>query len=281
MHGRGSRHPGKRQVSVRKAIIPAAGLATRFLPVTKVVPKELLPLGNKPVIHWIVEEAVAAGVDEVVIVISDDKTAICEYFTANPSLDAVLRQRGKGELLDEVNQLIDNVRFTFVIQDEPKGLGHAVLCGRDAVGDDPALVLLGDAPIMAQTPVSRQLVDMYEEVGHSVIGLERVANEKIPFRGIVGGIEETPTRWHLNTVIEKPALADAPSNLSISGRYLFTPGFFQYIETATPRPDGEICLTTAIDGLIRDAEVYGCVFEGTRHDTGTPAGYRDVLEHYA
>jgi len=263
--------------AVRTAILPAAGLATRFLPVTKAVPKELLPLGNKPVIHWIVEEAVAAGVEEIVLVISPDKTAIREYFSPAPALDDILQARGKPELLDELNRLLDRVAFTFVVQHEPSGLGHAVLCGRDAVGEEPALVLLGDAVITAEVPVARQLVAVFEQVGNSVLGLEEVPDEKVMSRGIVAA-ETTPDGFlRVSAVVEKPPVAEAPGNLAISGRYLLTPAVYGYLESAAPRPDGEICLTSGIAGLIADEAVYGCVFDGVRHDTGTPAGYLKLL----
>ena len=263
--------------AVRTAILPAAGLATRFLPVSKAVPKELLPLGNKPVIHWIVDEAVAAGVEEIVMVISPDKTAIREYFSPAPALDDILQARGKSELLDELNRLLDRVGFTFVTQHEPNGLGHAVLCGRDAVGDEPALVLLGDALITAEVPVARQLVAVFEQVGNSVLGLEEVPDEKVMSRGIVAAETTSAGFLRINSVVEKPSVAEAPGNLAISGRYLLTPAVYGHLESALPRPDGEICLTSGIAGLIADESVYGCVFDGVRHDTGTSAGYLKLL----
>lgn len=264
--------------TVRKAVIPAAGRGTRFLPATKAVPKELLPLGDRPILHWIVEEAVAAGVEEIVLVISDDKEPIRHYFTVDDELNALLASRGKLDLLAPLNDLLERVTFTFVHQDRPLGLGHAVGCAAEAVGNEPALVLLGDAPIKAETPVCRQLVDIFAtEGGPSVLGLRRVPREWTSRYGIVAGEARRQGVYKLADMVEKPEPAEAPSDLAIAGRYLLTPAIFELLATQTPGKGNEIQLTDAIARLMHQEPVFGLVYEGTRYDVGHPAGYREAL----
>lgn len=254
---------------VSKAIIPAAGRGTRFLPATKVTPKELFPLASKPVIHWIAEEAVAAGVEEVVIVISPEKEAIRAYF--QPSDDD-----GEG-----LAALLARARFSFVYQAQPEGLGDAVLCAREAVGNEAALVLLGDGPILATPPASAQLVDCYRHCGGSVIGLRRVPDEACSSYGIVAGEALGPRLHRLDSLVEKPPPGEAPSNLAIAGRYLLTPQIFPLLAEQAPGVGGEVQLTDAIASLLAREAVHGYVYEGERFDVGHPEGYLAAQLAYA
>ncbi len=265
---------------VTKAVIPAAGLGTRFLPVTKVVPKELLPLAGKPVIHWLVDEARAAGVTEFTIVLSAGKNAIREYFRPNSELSESLRTVGKGGLLAELDELIESCSFTYVQQEEPKGLGDAVYCAREAVAGDPFFVLLGDAPILADTPVCCQLQQTFAVDQGSVIGLRQVPPEMTSRYGIVAGDEVRDGVLRLTGLVEKPDRAEAPSNLAISGRYLFDPAIFTYLEDQAVGIGDEIQLTDAAARLLEHAPISGCIYQGTRYDVGDPAGYFEAQQAY-
>ena len=245
-----------------KALIPAAGHGTRFLPVTRVVPKEMLPIGAKPAIQLIVEEAFAAGADEVVIVVSPEKEIIRRYFDGDPSLAA---------------------RIRWACQKEQKGLGHAVLQGASLLADEPepVLVLLGDALVSGEAPSASMADISRANGGASVVGLEEVPLEKVSRYGIVKGTQADERVWKLDDLVEKPAPEAAPSRLAIAGRYLLDPAIFGLLATQTPGHGGEIQLTDAIRRLLAQKPVYGYRYPGHRHDIGNPAGYLETLEAFA
>ena len=265
-----------------KAIIPAAGLGSRFYPVAKSVPKEMLPVGGKPAIQLIVEEALAAGAEEVIIVTSPEKPSIMQYFSPAPAWRA--RVAGKAEavrVLDELDRISQSVRFVF--QREQLGLGHAVLQAAPECVDEkePVLVLLGDALVKSEVPCSRELVDISREFGNaSVIGLEQVPLERVSRYGIVGGEQVRKNLLKVNQLVEKPFPETAPSNLAIAGRYVLNPRVFAYLSSCEAGYAGEIQLTDAIQRMLGETPVYGYRYPGTRFDIGNPDGYRETLLAY-
>jgi UTP--glucose-1-phosphate uridylyltransferase len=260
-------------VDLRHCVIPAAGLGTRFLPATKALPKELLPVLERPVIQWGVEEAVAAGASEMVVVISEGKELIQQHFTPQPELEALLTKRGKLEELAAVRASDHLASFTWVRQDEPLGLGHAVLCAAEAVGDRPFLCLLPDDLSYGAVPVLRQLVDAHQEHRTPILALMRVSREQISRYGCAA-IAESHGRVHrISAVVEKPEAEDAPSDLAIMGRYVLTPDVFDALRATRPGAGGEIQLTDGIGALIDEGPVHGVEFTGELLDVGTPAGW--------
>jgi len=268
---------------IRKAVIPAAGLGTRFLPAAKAVPKEMALILDRPAIQWIVEEALAAGVEEVIIVSCAGKPAIAEHFTPRPELLASLRQRGRREAvaaLEHLDQISRHVRFVW--QDEQRGLGHAVLCAADAIGDEPFLVLLGDALVRSEVPCARRLTEIAAETGgYSVVGLERVPSDRVGRYGIVGGKQLRDRLFQLSELVEKPAPGQAPSDLAIAGRYLLTPRVLEFLRRARPGHGGEIQLTDAIRALVTEEPVFGYVYEGKRYDIGDPLACFEAVLAFA
>jgi UTP--glucose-1-phosphate uridylyltransferase len=260
-------------VDLRHCVIPAAGLGTRFLPATKALPKELLPVLDRPVIQWGVEEAVAAGATEMVVVISDGKELIEQHFSRQPALEALLEQRGKLEELAAVRATDDMARFTWVRQDQPQGLGHAVLCAAEAVGDRPFMCLLPDDLSHGATPVLRQLVDAYAEHQSPILALMRVPPEQISRYGCAAVAESHGPVHRVTGVVEKPQPQDAPSDLAIMGRYVLTPGIFDALRATAPGAGGEIQLTDGIGALLAEGQVHGVEFSGELLDVGTPAGW--------
>jgi UTP--glucose-1-phosphate uridylyltransferase len=260
-------------VDLRHCVIPAAGLGTRFLPATKALPKELLPVLERPVIQWGVEEAVAAGASEMVVVISEGKELIQQHFTAQPELEALLLERGKLEELEAVRASDHLASFIWVRQDEPLGLGHAVLCAAEAVGDRPFLCLLPDDLSYGAVPVLRQLVDAHQEYRTPILALMRVSREQISRYGCAA-IAESHGRVHrISAVVEKPEAENAPSDLAIMGRYVLTPDVFDALRATRPGAGGEIQLTDGIGALIDEGPVHGVEFTGELLDVGTPAGW--------
>ena len=260
---------------VHKAVIPAAGFGTRMLPFAKSVPKELIPLVDKPVLQYVVEEAVGAGADEILIIISSGKEALIRHFEPAVELEKRLAQSGKTALLDQMQKLNHLADIKFVYQQELKGLGDAVSMAKDFAGSDPVLVLLGDT-VMDSTvtkSVAGQLVDVYEKTDSSVVALEKVPDEKVSSYGIADGTEIADRILKLSRLVEKPALADAPSRLAVAARYLFTPEIFTALEETSAGLHGEIQLTDAIVKLMKNESVYGCRICGRRYDLGTPAGF--------
>ena len=261
---------------IHKAIIPAAGLGTRVLPATKAVPKEMMPVADKPTIQYVVEEAAASGVTDITFVTSRNKSAIEDHFDEQPELQAVLERKGDFEKLAKVTGPSELARFSFVRQPEPRGLGHAVLMARPVIGDEPFSVLLGDDLIVhPPRPCLRQLMDVYERTGASVIAVMRVPRDMISRYGVVtvdpAGQLDART-FRVCDTVEKPTAAEAPSDLAVIGRYVFTPRIFDLLETTAPGAGGEVQLTDAIRELCQREPLYAYEFEGTRYDIGDPVG---------
>ncbi len=260
-------------MKVRKAIFPVAGLGTRFLPATKSSPKEMLPLIDKPLVQYVVEEAVASGIEQIIFVTGRTKRAIEDHFDSSPELENHLEEKGKKKTLKAVRELADLVDIFYVRQKKALGLGHAILCARDFIGNEPFAVLLGDDIIDAPVPCLRQLLNVYEQRQGSVLALEQVPRDQISSYGCVA-VERIDDRTVTVTdMVEKPDPAEAPSDLAIIGRYLLTPAIFPILAQQQPGRGGEIQLTDAIRRLSRDEAVYGCLFEGQRHDCGDKLGF--------
>jgi UTP--glucose-1-phosphate uridylyltransferase len=266
---------------VRKAVLPVAGLGTRFLPATKAVPKEMLPLVDTPSIQLIVEECAAAGIEEVIFVSARGKSAIEDHFDRAAELEALLERRGKQEDLARVRRPQQLARFLSVRQAEARGLGHAVLCARDAVGDEPFAVLLGDDLLDAPVPGVRQLADVYERSGKGVIALYEVAPGQEHLYGIADGKRTAPRELELTKLIEKPAPGTAPTRLAIIGRYVLPPEIFDILAATPPGRGGEIQLTDGLATLCARSGLIGLEVEGRRFDVGDRAGYVLAMVHYA
>ncbi|MDX6384253.1 MAG: UTP--glucose-phosphate uridylyltransferase [Blastocatellia bacterium] len=258
---------------VRKAVFPAAGLGTRFLPATKASPKEMLPLVDKPLIQYGVEEAVASGIESVIIVTGRGKSAIEDHFDISFELEALLRERGKHDDHRLVRGITDMVRISYVRQREALGLGHAILQARDLVGDEPFAVVLSDDIIDSKTPALRQLLDVYEKYDAPVVAIMEVEGEAISRFGVIEGEEIADGIYRIKDMVEKPALADAPSNLAIIGRYILTPDIFAEIEGTKAGAIGEIQITDAMRALLKKRDFYGLRFEGKRYDAGDKLGF--------
>src|ERR1700694_1287718 len=258
---------------IRKAVFPAAGLGTRFLPATKATPKEVLPLVDKPLIQYVVEEAVASGIDSVIIVTGRGKSAIEDHFDVSFELEALLRERGKEEDLRLVREITDMVRVSYVRQREALGLGHAILQARDLVGDEPFAAMLSDDIIDSNTPALKQLIDVYEKYDAPVLATMQVEGEAISRFGALD-VEEVDDRvYRIKDMIEKPPLQKAPSNLAIIGRYVLTPDIFDEIEKTKAGAVGEIQITDAMRALLKKRDFYAVRFEGTRYDAGDKLGF--------
>jgi len=258
---------------VRIAVFPAAGLGTRFLPATKASPKEMLPLVDKPLIQYVVEEAVASGIQSVIIVTGRGKTDIEDHFDVSFELEQLLRDRGKEELLAQVRAISEMSRVSYVRQREALGLGHAVLQARDCVGDEPFAVMLSDDIIDSEVPALKQLLDVYEKYDAPVIGTMQVAGEAISRFGALEVEEIEDGVYQIKDMVEKPAFADAPSDLAIIGRYVLTPDIFDEIANTTPGAIGEIQITDAMRSLLKKRPFYAVRFKGTRYDAGDKLGF--------
>lgn len=257
---------------VKKAIIPAAGLGTRFLPATKAMPKEMLPIVDKPTIQYIVEEAIASGIEDIIIVTGKGKRAIEDHFDNNFELEDNLVKKEKFDLLEKV-KASSEVDIHYIRQKDPKGLGHAVWCARKFIGDEPFAVLLGDDIVQADTPGLRQLIEQYEETQCSVVGVQQVGDQETDRYGIVDPILKEGRRYQVKQFVEKPKLGTAPSNLAIMGRYVLTPEIFSYLDKQEIGAGGEIQLTDAIQKLNEEQNVYAYDFEGKRYDVGEKLGF--------
>ncbi len=261
---------------VRKAVFPAAGWGTRFLPATKAQPKEMLPLVDRPVIQYAVEEAVAAGIEQVIIVTSSQKRAIEDHFDLNYELEHLLEERGEIEMLRQIRHISDLAQIAYVRQKEQLGLGHAVLMAKELVGHEPFAVILSDDVVVGQRPCIGQLIHAYHQTHSSVVAVMEVAPEETSRYGIIGGeqVEGQAGRlWRVDRVVEKPQPEDAPSNMAIIGRYVLTPKIFDKLEQTPRGAGGEIQLTDAIEALMEEQAVHGYAFEGTRYDAGTTMGW--------
>lgn len=266
---------------VTKAVIPVAGFGTRLLPVTKSVPKELLPIVDVPAIQVIVEECVASGIEEVIFITGKGKGGIEDHFDYNFELERVLEERGKLEELGRVRKIGSMIRSIAVRQKKPLGLGHAILCARDVVGDEPFLVLLPDDIITSDPPVTRQVLDVYEKYGQGVVSVMRVPKEDSHHYGIMTGEAWAPSLYRVRTIVEKPAPSIAPSDLAVIGRYLLPPIIFEYLAETAPDESGEIQLTDALARLARERALVGYEFKGIRHDIGDKLGFLTANISYA
>ena len=266
---------------VRKAVFPAAGLGTRFLPATKAQPKEMLPLVDKPIIQYGVEEALASGVHNIILVTGRGKNAIEDHFDVSVELETFLEARGKKDLLDEIRNISNLMNVSYVRQGEPLGLGHAVLVTKDLVGDEPFAVILGDDVIDARPPALRQMIDVFHEVGGPVLAIEQVPEENVSSYGIIDAEEIRPGVYRIRDLVEKPAVEDAPSDLAIIGRYVLTPDIFPALETVGKDRGGEIQLTNGLRELLRSRPIYGCEIDGVRHDTGNKLGFLKAVVYFA
>lgn len=269
---------------VRKAVIPAAGFGTRFLPATKAIPKEMLPIVDIPTIQYIIEEAVASGIDEICLVTNSYKQSIENHFDRSFELEEKLRASNDLDHLDMVEAITDMVNIVSVRQKNPKGLGHAILCARDFVGDEPFVVLLGDDIVVNPNGphATRQLLDVYDETGCSVVGVQPVAKENISKYGIIDPADKLDeTLYRVSTFVEKPPVDKAPSNMAILGRYVLTPDIFEKLETQAAGKGNEIQLTDAIDRLAKDRPVYAKQFEGCRYDVGDRKGFLQAQVEFA
>ena len=258
---------------VRKAVFPAAGLGTRFLPATKSSPKEMLALVDKPLIQYVVEEAVASGIESIVILTGRGKTTIEDHFDVSFELEKLLDERGKTDLLRETRAISDMARISYVRQREALGLGHAVLQARDSVGDEPFAVLLSDDIIDSETPALKQLLDVYEKYDAPVVAVFEVEGEAISRFGVIDGEEVEPGVYKIRDMVEKPPAAEAPSNLAIIGRYILTPDIFDEISQTRPGAIGEIQITDAMRSLLKKRPFYAVRFKGTRYDAGDKLGF--------
>jgi UTP--glucose-1-phosphate uridylyltransferase len=269
------------QKPVRKAVIPVAGLGTRLLPVTKSVPKELLPIVDIPAIQVIVEECVASGIEEVIFITSRGKGGLEDHFDYSYELEKVLEERGKTQELETVRRVASMIRTVAVRQKKPLGLGHAILQARDVVGDEPFFVLLPDDIIDADPPVTRQMLDVYEQYGQSVVSIMEVPDEEVSRYGIIHGENWAPRMHRIRQLVEKPPQEAAPSNLAVIGRYVLPPVIFDYLNEVQKDSTGEIQLTDALARLAREKALIGYVFDGVRHDTGDRLGFITANIAYA
>ncbi|WP_211088672.1 UTP--glucose-1-phosphate uridylyltransferase GalU [Listeria innocua] len=268
-------------MKVKKAVIPAAGLGTRFLPATKAMPKEILPIVDKPTIQYIVEEAVESGIEDILIVTGKGKRAIEDHFDSVPELELNLREKNKLELLHLIEETT-NINLHFIRQSKPKGLGDAILQARGFVGNEPFIVMLGDDIVQAKTPCAKQLIQQYAKTHSSIIGVQTVPHEETYRYGIIDPIDEySKNLYNVNGFVEKPDPNEAPSNLAILGRYLLTPQIFDFLETQKPGAGGEIQLTDAINSLNEIQRVFAYDFEGERYDVGDKFGFIKTTMQFA
>jgi len=266
---------------VRKAIIPAAGLGTRFLPATKAMPKEMLPIVDKPTIQYIVEEAVESGIEDIIIVTGKGKRAIEDHFDNAWELEQNLAEKGKFDLLDKVRYSSNLANIHYIRQKEPLGLGHAVWCARNFIGEEPFAVLLGDDIVQNDPPCLKQLIDQYEETHSSVIGVQQVPEEETHRYGIIAPASKEGRRYQVDKFVEKPKQGTAPSNLAIIGRYLLTPEIFMFLDKQEKGAGGEIQLTDAIQQLNQIQRVFAYQFEGKRYDVGEKLGFVKTTIEFA
>ncbi|NMF07012.1 UTP--glucose-1-phosphate uridylyltransferase GalU [Clostridium beijerinckii] len=268
-------------MKVKKAIIPAAGLGTRFLPATKAQPKEMLPVVDKPTIQYIVEEAIASGIEEILIITGRNKKSIEDHFDKSVELELELDKSGKSELLELVRDISDMVDIHYIRQKEPRGLGHAIHCAKTFVGNEPFAVLLGDDIVDSEKPCLKQLIDCYSEYKTTILGVQTVAKENVSKYGIVDGIHVEDRVYKVKDLVEKPNTEEAPSNVAILGRYIITPEIFNILENTKPGKGGEIQLTDALKTLIGTEAMYAYNFEGKRYDVGDKLGFLQATVEFA
>lgn len=266
---------------IRKAIIPAAGLGTRFLPATKAQPKEMLPIVDKPTIQYIVEEAVASGIEDIIIVTGRTKKSIEDHFDKSVELEMELEKHGKDDLLEIARSVSGIANIYYIRQKEPKGLGHAILTAKTFVGDEPFAVLLGDDVITAEKPCLRQMIDMYEKYQATILGVQTVDKSQVNKYGIIEGKQVEDRIYTVNDMVEKPKIEEAPSNVAVLGRYIITPGIFKYLEQQEIGAGGEIQLTDSLCKLAKEEEMYAYDFIGKRYDVGSKMGFLQATVEFA
>lgn len=265
---------------IRKAIIPAAGLGTRFLPATKAMPKEMLPIVDKPTIQYIIEEAIASGIEDIIIVTGKGKRAIEDHFDRNLELESNLEEKNKMALLEKIN-VSSNIDIHYIRQKEPLGLGHAIWCARNFIGDEPFAVLLGDDLVKSDEPCLKQLMNQYNETYSSIIGVQEVSDEDVHRYGIIDPVSTESALMQVTKFVEKPPLEEAPSNFAIIGRYILTPEIFRFLDEKKKGKGGEIQLTDAIEALNGIQRVFAYKFEGRRYDVGEQLGFIETTIDYA
>jgi UTP--glucose-1-phosphate uridylyltransferase len=268
-------------MKIRKAVIPVAGLGTRFLPATKTVPKELLPIIDIPSIQYVVQEAVDAGIQEIIFVTGRGKDGIEDHFDEAPELEQILADRGQTATVEMLRRIAEMTEVVSVRQKKPLGLGHAVLCARDLVGDEPFAVMLADDLIDAETPGIRQLVEIFTETEESVVALMKVPLDEVHQYGVIKGKEVKPRLYAVEATVEKPAAKDAPSQMAIIGRYVLRPEIFSILQNLPPGRGGEIQLTDGLAQLVRERKIFGCEFTGDRYDIGDKFGFVRATVAYA
>lgn len=268
-------------MKVKKAIIPAAGLGTRFLPATKAQPKEMLPIVDKPTIQFIVEEAINSGIEEILIVTGRNKRAIEDHFDRSVELELELGNKGNDELLKQVQDISNLVNIYYVRQKEARGLGHAIYCARTFVGNEPFAVMLGDDVVASPVPCLKQLLDVFEQHSGTVLGVQEVSHEDVCKYGIVAHDKISDRLYKVKDLVEKPAKENAPSNVAILGRYIITPEIFDILEKTEPGSGGEIQLTDALKALGKVQDMYAYNFEGKRYDIGSKLGFLQATVEFA
>ncbi|EWG11469.1 UTP--glucose-1-phosphate uridylyltransferase GalU [Cytobacillus firmus] len=266
---------------IKKAVIPAAGLGTRFLPATKAQPKEMLPIVDKPTIQYIIEEAVESGIEDIIIVTGRSKRAIEDHFDKSVELEMLLERTGKHEMLEVVENISNLVDIHYVRQKEPLGLGHAVLCAKKFIGNEPFAVLLGDDIVDSEVPALKQMIDQYTKVQSSILGCNEVPRSEVYKYGIVNYSENTGDLFKVQSLVEKPAVEEAPSTQAIVGRYILTPAIFDMLEDVQPDKKGEIQLTDAIDSLLDKESIYSYIIQGNRYDVGDKFGFLQASIDFA
>lgn len=268
-------------MKVRKAIIPAAGLGTRFLPATKAQPKEMLPIVDKPTIQYIIEEAIDSGIEDIMIVTGRNKRAIEDHFDKSYELEDMLKRKGDHDLLNLVQDISNLVNIHYIRQKEPKGLGHAIHCAKTFIGNEPFAVLLGDDIVDSEVPCIKQLIDVYDEYNTSVIGVQHVPESEVSKYGIVNCKHVEERVYKIKDLVEKPEREKAPSNIAILGRYVITPKIFHYLENAQPGKGGEIQLTDALKSMLSVEAMYAYDFVGKRYDVGNKMGFLEATVEFA
>lgn len=266
---------------VKKAIIPAAGLGTRFLPATKAQPKEMLPIVDKPTLQYIIEEAIASGIEEILIIIGRNKKSIEDHFDKSIELELELEKSGKTEMLDMVRHISDMINIQYIRQKEPRGLGHAILCAKSFIGDEPFAVILGDDIVDSKTPCLKQLIDIYYEYNTTIIGVQKIDKKDVNKYGIIQGKYIDENIHLIKDLVEKPDIETAPSNIAILGRYILKPDIFRILENQKPGKNNEIQLTDALKTLCESQAMYAFEFEGKRYDVGEKFGFLQATVEFA
>ena len=268
-------------MKVRKAIIPAAGLGTRFLPATKAQPKEMLPIVDKPTIQYIIEEAVASGIEEILIITGRNKKSIEDHFDKSVELEMELEKSGKQEMLELVRGISDMVDINYIRQKEPRGLGHAINCAKSFVGNEPFAVMLGDDVVDSEVPCLKQLINCFNEYKTTILGVQTVEFDSVNKYGIIDGLPIENRVYKVKKLVEKPSVEEAPSNIAILGRYIITPQIFKVLENTKPGKGNEIQLTDALETLIKSEAMYAYNFEGRRYDVGDKLGFLEATVEFA